>query len=91
MLQIIWSETSLEKLEAIVRYIGQFDERAAAALHDRIEDAVLPLSRHPYLGRPGREDGTRELVVHPNYIVIYQVRLDDVQIVSVLHARQEYP
>ena len=53
MLQIIWSETSLEKLEAIVRYIGQFDERAAAALHDRIEDAVLPLSRHPILGGRG--------------------------------------
>jgi toxin ParE1/3/4 len=91
MLPVVWGAQSLDELDDIVRYIAQFDRRAATALHDRVEDAVLPLSRHPYMGRPGREDGTRELVVHPNYIVIYQVRADDVQIVSVLHARREYP
>ncbi|WP_354043151.1 type II toxin-antitoxin system RelE/ParE family toxin [Devosia sp. UYZn731] len=39
---------------------------------------------------PGR-CGTRELVVHPNYIVVYRVLTDQIDIVSVLHARQEYP
>lgn len=41
--------------------------------------------------RSGRREGTRELVVHPNYIVVYVVREDAVEIVSVLHTRREYP
>jgi toxin ParE1/3/4 len=41
--------------------------------------------------RPGRIPGTREAVVHPNYIVVYRVTAEAVEIVSVVHARQEYP
>jgi toxin ParE1/3/4 len=60
-------------------------------LHDRIEQAVRLLAQYPHLGCPGREDGTRELIAHPNYIVIYRLLAEAVEIVSVLHARQEYP
>jgi len=42
-------------------------------LHARIESAVLPLAEQPYLYRAGRGAGTRELVAHPNYTVIYRV------------------
>jgi toxin ParE1/3/4 len=35
--------------------------------------------------------GTRELVVHPNYILIYLVGEDVVEIIRVLHAHQQYP
>jgi len=52
---------------------------------------VLPLRDHPDLYRVGRVDGTREMVVHPNYIVIYRVRPDHVEILAVLHARRRYP
>jgi len=35
--------------------------------------------------------GTREAVVHANYITIYRVTAEAVEIVSVVHARQLYP
>lgn len=35
--------------------------------------------------------GTREIVIHPNYIVVYRVELACVRVGGVLHARQEYP
>jgi toxin ParE1/3/4 len=41
--------------------------------------------------RPGRADGTREAVVHPNYLLIYRIVLDMVEIVTVVHARRDYP
>jgi toxin ParE1/3/4 len=58
---------------------------------ERLETAVLPLSEHPYLFRPGRVAGTRELVAHPNYIIIYRVLSDAVEITKVVHARRQYP
>jgi toxin ParE1/3/4 len=30
-------------------------------------------------------------VAHPNYVVIYRIAADHIEVVSVLHARQEYP
>ena len=91
MLPIRWRARALEDLQAIVAYIAQYNPVAADALRERIEAAVLPLSEHPYLFRSGRVAGTREVVAHPNYIVVYRVLTDCVEVVSVMHAAREYP
>jgi plasmid stabilization system protein ParE len=41
--------------------------------------------------RRGRIAGTREAVVHPNYILIYEVGVGVLEIRSVIHSRREYP
>jgi plasmid stabilization system protein ParE len=43
------------------------------------------------LFRSGREPGTREVVAHPNYILVYRVMDDWIEVVNVIHARQRYP
>lgn len=91
MLPIRWSALALDRLDRLIRDIATFNPMAAEALQDRIGSAVLPLSEHPYLFRQGRVPGTRELVAHPNYIVVYRVRGDCIEITNVLHARQQYP
>jgi toxin ParE1/3/4 len=91
MLPLRWSEEAIADLEQIGSYVAQFNMSAAMRLQDMIEEAVLPLSNHPYLGRGGRKDGTREFVVHPSYIVIYRVDADYISITAVLHTRRQYP
>jgi addiction module RelE/StbE family toxin len=91
MLPIRWRMSALDALDVVVAYIAQYNPAAADSLCERIESSVLPLSEHPYLFRPGRVSGTREIVVHPNYIVVYQVLADCVEIVDVMHASREYP
>ncbi|HEY2607619.1 MAG TPA: type II toxin-antitoxin system RelE/ParE family toxin [Paraburkholderia sp.] len=59
--------------------------------NEAIEQATSQLPQHPYLYRLGRADGTREIVVHPNYLVIYRVTSIAIEIVAVVHARQQYP
>jgi len=88
---IDWRPEARQALWQILTYIGDHDLDAAERLYSAIEAAVEPLSEHPYLHRPGRVPGTREVVVHPNYIVVYRVAIDRVDIVDVLHARREYP
>jgi plasmid stabilization system protein ParE len=41
--------------------------------------------------RPGRIAGTREAVVHRNYILVYRVTAEAIEVVSRVHARRAYP
>jgi len=60
---------------------------AAEQLRERIEQSVLPAAAHPYLFRPGRRNGTREIVAHPNYRVL----ADRIRVIAVIHTRRRYP
>ena len=91
MLPIHWRPQARKSLVQIVRYIAERNLIAAHTMRHRIEDAVLPLSEHPYLFKPGRVPGTREIVAHPNYIVIYRVLADCIEVVDVVHSRQQFP
>ena len=70
MLPIIWRASARADLAAIIRYIAEHDIPAARRLKSHPESVVLPLAEHPYLYRPGRVPGTRELVAHPNFILL---------------------
>jgi toxin ParE1/3/4 len=90
-LKIIWRESALEQLDEIAAYIATRDRAAAERLHTMIESSAERIADHPAMHRPGRVTGTREAIVHPNYIVVYRVTVDAVEILNVLHARQRYP
>ena len=61
------------------------------ALDELIGQKARHLVRHPQLGRPGRVEHTRELVVHRNYILVYDVAGDLVRVLRVLHAARQWP
>lgn len=91
MLDLIWSPAALDDLEDITSYVAQFNESAAFALRIRIEQSVDPARRHPQMFRSGRVEQTREIVAHPNYIVVYRIFPEYIEVVAVVHSRQEYP
>jgi toxin ParE1/3/4 len=91
VLQIRWRGSARRKLDAIFEFVSADSPVAARALRDRIQQAVIPASDHPEMFRPGRVPGTREIVAHPNYIVVYRIMADHIEVVSVIHSRQEYP
>ena len=91
MLHVVWLETASQDLDQILVYIEDRNLLAALNLQESIEYAVSQLPFHPYLYKLGRVSGTRELVVHPNYLVIYRVAISSIEIINVLHARQQYP
>ncbi len=91
MLRLIWLESAVESLENISDYIAERDEPAARRLQAAAETCAERLPEFPYMYRAGRVPGTREAVVHPNYILIYRVTIDAVEVIDVVHARREYP
>ena len=49
------------------------------------------LRTHPKAFRQGRVDGTRELVVRSNYVVVYLIDAQTISILRVLQAAQQWP
>ena len=50
------------------------------------------LARYTALGRPGRVEGTRELVVAGTpYVIPYGVRENRVEVLRVFHAARKWP
>lgn len=91
MLLIVWRSAALADLATIVQYIAERKPAAARQMKALIEAAVLPLAEHPYIYKTGRVPGTREVVAHPNYLIVYRVAADRIEVVAVVHARQQYP
>ena len=85
-----WRPLARAQLSEPLEYISDRNIVAASELYKNIEAAISALPQHPYLYRFGRVPGTREIVVHPNYLVVYRVT-DRIEILTVFHARQQYP
>ena len=91
--EIIWSPTALEHLQAIYDYILADNPVAAIAVHEEIERTAGLLKDNPRLGHPGRVDETREFIVpgYRNYILVYEIDGDRIHILAVMHGRQQWP
>jgi toxin ParE1/3/4 len=91
-MRIVWTEPALRDLAAARAYIAWDNPSAAARQMESILAAVETLPRFPESGRPGRRNGTRELVVsHTPFIVPYRIRGDVIELLRVLHGRQRWP
>ncbi len=91
-MMIEWTNEAYNSLGEMIDYIAQDNPSAAHALIDAIFDTVShQLNTNPKMGRPGRVEGTRELVVHPSYIVVYTEQINRITILTVRHTARAWP
>ena len=91
LLRVDWRESARADLLAIIDYISDDSPDAAQRMKDDIEAKAISLAEYPNRHRPGRVAGTREMVVHPNYLIIYSAGAESVVILRILHAAQQWP
>ncbi len=89
-LEVVWAESALQRLDAILVHVAGYRPRAAVGLIDRMFDRASKLGEFPELGRvyaalPGA--GLRE-VIEGNYRLIYRVEVARVVVVAVRHVRE---
>jgi toxin ParE1/3/4 len=90
-MEIRWTRQALQNLDAIAAYIALDNPNRAVTFISEIKDKTQLLAQFPAIGRPGRVPGTRELVVHENYVLPYRVKDDIVQIIRVHHVARLWP
>ena len=92
MLPVEWKASADADLLEILDSISEHNEQAAERLFDRIQYDLEHAAEHPYLFKPSqRIPGMREIVTHPNYVVLYRVTATCIEVVNVVHARREFP
>ena len=91
-MQVRWTTAAADDLQAIADYLFEKTPENAARLIREICSAASGLKSFPNRGRPGKKQGTRELVM-PSlpYIIVYQVTSDILHVVRILHGAQEWP
>ncbi len=90
-MELFWTPEAIQDREEIYAFIEADNPAAALALDELFAEKAIRLIDHPGLGRPGRVDGTRELVVHENYLLVYDLAGDMIRMLRVLHAARQWP
>jgi toxin ParE1/3/4 len=87
MAEVRWTPQAADDLEAICLFIARDAPQVAAAFADRVLRATDQLAHFARLGRIVPElgiDNLREVVVG-SYRVIYRIRDEDIQVLTVHH------
>jgi plasmid stabilization system protein ParE len=90
-MEVLWSQGAEQRLASIVEFIARENVRAALEMDVLLQNCADGLGIFPRKGKPGRVPGTRELVAHEHYILVYRLADDAVYIVTVLHTSQCWP
>lgn len=97
-MRIRWTDPAQTDLFEILDYIARDNPGAAERVGQQLVHAVASLARQPRRGRPGRVEGTRELVIpRLPYIVIYSIVErplrpgGEIAVMRVLHGARRWP
>lgn len=84
-----WTRRALGRLDEIAAFIAQNNPTRATSFVRELREKMNMLREHQ-LGTPGRLYGTKEWVLHQNYVAVYRVKDGEVQILTVLHTAQKH-
>ncbi len=90
-MRLVWTTPAHTDRRDIRIFIAQHSPTAAITLDELFSENAERLVDYPELGRPGRIAGTRELVAHRHYVLVYDVVGDCVRILRVLHTARQWP
>jgi toxin ParE1/3/4 len=90
--KIRWTAVAAGDLKSVHDYLSERAPAHADAVVDRILSSIDVLEQYPQMGRLGRLEETRELVVTGTpFIVFYRLRKGQIEILGVLHAARKWP
>ncbi|MDC9604506.1 type II toxin-antitoxin system RelE/ParE family toxin [Xenorhabdus griffiniae] len=89
-MKIVWTLSANADRKKIREYIALDNPIAALTIDELISQKAKLLVEHPNTGRRGRIVGTRELVIHRHYVLVYDIKNESVRILRVLHAARQY-
>ena len=88
-MRIRWTTAAAADLEQINRYLQEHHPHYCQPTIRKLYESIRSLKESPHRGRPGREEGTRELLFSPlPYVAVYRVRNQSIEVLRIYHAAQ---
>ena len=92
-MRVRWTRRAEQDREDILAHIVADNVPAAIAMDELFGAAAGRLVDFPRVGKPGIVTGTRELVVHESYRLIYEIDEPDevVWVLALIHTARRWP
>ncbi|TPG66320.1 type II toxin-antitoxin system RelE/ParE family toxin [Pseudomonas arsenicoxydans] len=90
-MRIIWTPAAAQDRADIWDYLYELNPVAAIDMDNRFRDAVSRIARYPETGPLGIITGTRELIPHQSYRLVYQPESDATWILALVHTSRQWP
>ena len=90
-MRVVWTPEAEQDRDEVWEYIAADSVTAAARMDQLFSDTAAQLVDFPELGRPGKIAGTRELIPHDNYRLVYEIDGDTVWMLALIHTARLWP
>ncbi|MDY0049471.1 MAG: type II toxin-antitoxin system RelE/ParE family toxin [Halothiobacillaceae bacterium] len=88
---VFWASAAEQDRADIIDYISQDNPLAAIRMDELFAEAAGRLAEYPQLGKTGLIPGTRELIPHESYRLVYEVQDNTVWILALVHTARMRP
>lgn len=91
-MRIRWTPPAAADMQSISDYLKEHHPQYRQPTMRKLYEGIRALKRTPHRGRPGRIEGTRELVFAPlPYIAVYRVHDQSIEVWRIYHTSQDRP
>lgn len=90
-MKVRWTPEAEDDRAQIFDYIAADSPRAAVKMDETFSKAAARLADHPELGRTGRIPGTREVIPHKSYCLVYEIERETVWVLALVHTARQWP
>lgn len=91
-MRIRWTPAAAADLQHINDYLKEHYPQYRQPTIRKLYETIRRLKDAPYRGRPGSEEGTREILFPPMpYIAVYRVREQSIEVLRIWHTKQDRP
>lgn len=90
-MRVEWTPEALQDRADVWNYLVAENPRAAVRMDELFSQAAARLTEHPMLGQSGKIPGTRELLPHESYRLVYEIHDETVWILSLTHTARQWP
>jgi toxin ParE1/3/4 len=86
-----WIAAANQDRADIIDYIAIENPRAALKMDQLFSEAAAKLAKFPMIGRIGKVPGTRELIPHDSYRLIYEIDDETIWVLALVHTARLWP
>lgn len=90
-MKVVWTPEAQQDREQIWDFIVLDNPQAAIRMDELFSNAVAKLADFPQLGQSGKIPGTRELIPHESYRIVYEIQQKTVWILALIHTARQWP